>query len=271
MGRGFLLAARLTCLATILSGCSLLPKPKVPLDAATGFYQSASLSYRLDAGRLQQPLDVARIEGQGLRFEQVASSPLPDQSIGVLSITYPHPNGRAGFALARFTLDSGAAKSGAKSSWNPFAKTSDPKVTTSPGEIHEEWVLDVPSGESDQIFKLVCSESFFNNQHPGAIGTQLTVNINGRSVQKNWEQIAELNTLVQRVRRDGQLIAFTRPATAPGAPATQFTSTKAYSELLAKSGPPATAPGPVPPASAFTMVQQPVYPTTAALPAPPAR
>ncbi len=89
-------------------------------------------------------------------------------------------------------------------------------------------------------------------------------------MQKNWEQIAELNTLVQRVRRDGQLIAFTRPATAPGAPATQFTSTKAYSDLLAKSGPPATASGPTPPTSAFTMAQ-PVYPTTAALPAAPTR
>jgi hypothetical protein len=254
----------------MLAGCSFLPAKKVPLDAATGFYQAASLTYRLDAGKLQQTLDVARIESQNVRFEQVASSPLPHQSVGTLSVIYPHPGGRAGFAQAKFTLESGQGKPKKSSSWNPFAKkAAQPTVTTSQAEIHEEWVLDVPSAESDQLFKLVCSESFFNNQHPDAVGTQLTVNINGRQVQKNWEQIGELNTLAQRVRRDGQLVSFVRPPTPPGWQPSQITSTKAYSDLLAKTGTP--SPAVSPPASAFSMAQPPSYPNTAALPAAPVR
>ena len=37
-----------------------LPWQKVPLDASAGFYDRASLVYRLDAGQLAQTLDVAR-------------------------------------------------------------------------------------------------------------------------------------------------------------------------------------------------------------------
>ena len=253
-GRSAALGVLLPCL---LAGCSWMPARKVPLDAATGFYQSASLTYRLDAGKLQQPLDVARVEGQSVRYEQVASSPLPDQSLGTLSVTYPHPSRRAGFAQATFTLDSSRAKPQTSQSWNPFTKKSprpQSAVATSQMEIHETWTLDILSAESDQLFKLVCSENFFNTEHPDAVGAQLTVNINGRKVHKNWDQVAELNALVQRIRREGQLLSYVRPPAPFGAPNGQITNTKAYSDLLAQSGPvEANAPAANPAENAFSM------------------
>ncbi len=142
--------------ASLLAGCSWAPWRKVPLDAAAGFYDSASLSYRIDAGKLQQPLDVVRVEGPNVIYEQVASSPLADESIGTLSLTYPHPGGRSGYAQARFVLASGSSKSSPpparSSSWSLWGrkKPDDPAAPpTSPSgsqpEIYETWVLDIPS------------------------------------------------------------------------------------------------------------------------------
>ncbi len=229
----------------LFAGCSSVPLPwqKVPLDAATGFYSAASLTYRLDAGKLQQPLDVTRIDGQAVNYEQVASSPLPDQSIGTLSITYPHPAGRAGYALVTFALASNPTKPKESKSWNPFkkpAKDSWPPtaVSSSQPEVHESWQLDIPSGESDRFFKLLSAQGFYQTQKPDAAAVQLTVKINGKEVRKNWDEIAELNALVQQVRREGQLVSYVRPGAKAGDAYRPISSTRAYSDLLAQSGSP---------------------------------
>ncbi len=255
----------------LLGGCSWLPSRPVPLDARSGFYQSASLTYRLDAGKLQQPLDVARVEGQAVSFEQVASSPLPEQSIGTLSISYPHPSGRPGVALAKFTLESNPTKtSPPKKNWNPFKKApTGPRpataLTTSQPEIHEVWALDIPSAESDQIFKRLSNEGFYQNERPGAVGAHLTVKINGSEAQKNWDQMADLNSLIQRVRREGQLVAYSRPtALAESA----ISSTQAYSSLLAQTRNANSSPAaPNSPISAFSMAPAAAPSLVAGLPA----
>lgn len=243
--------------SSLLSGCSWLPKRPVPLDARTGFYQSASLTYRLDAGQLQQPLDVARVEHQAVSYEQVASSPLPDQSIGTLEVTFPHPSGRPGVALVKFTLESKPTKAqAAAKSWNPFKKKpTGPQpvttLTTSQPEVYEAWALDIASAESDQLFKLLANDGFYQNERPGAVGASLSVKINGTEAQKNWNQLPELNALVQRVRREGQLVAYSRPAGLTGA---AISSTQAYDNLQAQihSRNTSAAP-PNAPISAFSM------------------
>lgn len=236
------------CAAWLAAGCSSLPQPwrKVPLDASTGFYETASLSYRLDAGKLQQPLDVVRVEGQRVAYEQVASSPLPDQSIGTLSIVYPHPAGRQGFAQVRFNLDSvapSAAPSKPAKSWNPFAKPSDrpppPKgVTSSQPEVHESWALDISKAESDAFFKLISNMGFYNTDRPGTGGAHLAVDINGKKLDKDWEQVPELGELVRRVRREGQLLAFSRPDVMGAGRGAVIASTSAYAAMLAQDGAP---------------------------------
>ena len=117
-------------LAWLAEGCGSLsvavPWKKMPLDASAGFYESASIVYRLDAGKLEQPLDVARVEGQKILYEQVASSPLAEQSMGTLTITYPHPGGRPGMAQAMFAIDSApgqAAKGGSFAQLEPAVET----------------------------------------------------------------------------------------------------------------------------------------------------
>jgi hypothetical protein len=252
------LAIVLVALAT--PGCAWVPWGKVPLDAATGLYDTASLTYRVDAGVLQQPLDVLKLEGQQISYEQVASSPLPEQTIGTLSVTYPHPSGRPGQAQARFTLSSvSPAADPAKqpSSWNPlhFAKSKKKPPTAAPQtevqggqpELHESWVLDIASGESDLLFKVLSNQGFYQTDRPSAIGVQLSARINGKEQRKNWDQVPELNALIQRVRTQGQLVAYSRPAAVSGVPVRTIASTTAYSDLLANLAP---APGAGPPVAA---------------------
>lgn len=215
----------------------------MPLDASTGFYQSATLEYRIDAGKLQQPLDVARVQGQRLWYEQVASSPLPDESTGTLSITYPHPSGRSDVAQVKFVLESHPAQESASKSWNPITRfwpSDDQKrstrISTSQPELHETWVMDIGSAESDGYFKVLGAQSFYDTQRPEAGAAQVTMTINGKRIEKNWDSIPQLNLLVQRVRREGQLVAYARPGVLAGRQPQAITSVRAYAEAMAQTG-----------------------------------
>ena len=239
--------AGMLAIAVMTGGCGSLsvavPWKKMPLDASAGFYQSASIVYRLDAGKMEQPLDVARVEGRKIHFEQVASSPLADQSIGKLTVTFPHPGGRPGLAQVKFAIDSTPAKApkpAATRSWNPLSRRPPtppaPKaLVTSQPEIHEMWVLDIPAAESDQYFKLLAAQSFYNTERPGSGAAQLTVTINGNQVQKPWEQVPQLGALAQRVRRDGRLVAYSRPAAQAGLAEGAIASLEVYRNLQAQT------------------------------------
>jgi hypothetical protein len=240
----------------ILAGCSSSPWHKVPLDAASGFYADAELTYRLDAGKLGQPLDVVRVEGQRVSYEQVPSSPLGGESIGTLQVIFPHPAGRAGYALARFSLDSTRPKPAPTSrQWNPFVKRTNSVqapatlVGTHP-EIHETWELDIENVESNRIFKLLTDLGFYQSEKPGA-AARVSVKMQGKEQAKDWDQIPALNLLIQRVRTQGRLVAFARPAGQPGSVTDTIASTEAYRQLMAQRG---VAPGALmAPTSAFSL------------------
>lgn len=220
------------------AGCANAPWHKVPLDAASGFYGDAQLTYRLDAGKLGQPLDVVRVEGQQVSYDQVATSPLADESIGTLSILYPHPNGKAGYALARFVLESARPeRARASTLWNPFANPTN--VAQAPTalagtqpDVHETWELDIASGESDQIFKMLNGVGFYNSDRPGG-AARITVKMHGNHQSKNWDQLPALNLLIQRVRAEGRLVAYTRPTAGGRASGGPIASTVAYNTLVA--------------------------------------
>jgi hypothetical protein len=243
-------AAVVCVLGCLVCGCSGLSMPrvpwhKVPLDATAGFYDSASIVYRLDAGKIQQPLDVARFEGQKISYEQFASSPLAGLSTGALAISYPHPAGRVGWAQVKFSIDSAPPKPKASRNWNPFKKksTSPPLVSalaTSQTEFHELWVLDISRAESDQFFQLLAAQSFYNTERGDGDGTELTVTVNGKQVRKYWQQIPEFNALAQRVRREGRLAAYSRPGTLAGNE-NPISSTPRYREIVAQTGTPEAA------------------------------
>jgi len=254
-----LLACAVAC--SLASGCANLPWRKVSLEANSGFYSDAALTYRLDAGRLALPLDVVRVEGQRLSYEQVASSPLPEQSIGTLTLEYPHPKGKAGWALVQFKLDSGRVQPAAESkSWNPLSKKSKSQsassgITSTQPEVHETWELEIPATEAEGVFKMLTEVGFYAADRTGT-GAQLTVRMNGRETAKDWNQLPALNLLVQRVRGQGRLVAYSRPTGAPGQTSAPITSTAAYGELAAWQGRSVVA---LPPgANAFAMAMPPV-------------
>src|SRR5690606_2338375 len=121
----------------LLSSCASLPElPWAPVtrDVSAGFYNQAKLEYRLDAGKLGQPLDVLTIDGRQMNYEQIASSPLAGRSIGTLTVEKPHPAGREGFARVTFSIDSDESASEAQSGWDLL------KVREKPPQIghHEE-------------------------------------------------------------------------------------------------------------------------------------
>ncbi|MEX0979360.1 MAG: hypothetical protein WDZ48_10930 [Pirellulales bacterium] len=211
-------------------------------DASAGFYDTARLEYRLDAGKLGQPLDVIRVDGRTVRYEQVASSPLADQSIGTLAIQYPHPAGKSGLARVTYSLDSGRPGTSQGEIPNPF-KTAEPALAITSGheEIHEVWAMDIDRLESDRLFKLLSTQNFYHSQAKEGGVAELAVTINGKQVRKRWEQVAELNNLALRVRRDGQLVALLRPAALSGAPGGAIASTMAFREALARAGAPTDA------------------------------
>jgi hypothetical protein len=270
-------------LAAALAGCTSAPWRKVPLDATSGLYKDATLTYRLDAGQLGQPLDVVRVEAQRVTCEQVATSPVSGETIGTLRVIYPHPSGRAGSALVRFVLDGAGAKpAGAlPKGWNPFA----PQPTEQPAPLaiagtqpalHETWELDIAAVESEQIFKMLSDLGFYTSERPAG-PARLTVTMNGSEQTKAWDQIAALNQLIQRVRAQGRLVAYSRPATASGTPASAIASTAAYRQLAAQLGTGQTAAPPQ--INAFSLAVPPLaapmgpalpgagYPAVAGLPA----
>jgi hypothetical protein len=218
--------------------CSSLPElPWAPVarDATAGFYDTARIEYRLDAGKLGQPIDVVRVDGRQVAYEQVASSPLADQSIGTLVIQYPHPAGIPDMARVTFTLDSGRADASGARSWNPLKTGKSPAITTGHEEIHEVWAMCIPRAESDRYFQLLSTQNFY---HAAAVENgpaQLAVTMNGRALRKSWEQVPELNLLVQRVRREGQLVGYLRPRALAGMGTSGIASTRDYRELLAQA------------------------------------
>ena len=185
---------------SLASGCANLPWRKVSLEANSGFYSDAALTYRLDAGRLALPLDVVRVEGQRLIYEQVASSPLPEQSIGTLTLEYPHPTGKAGWALVQFTLDSGRVQPAAESkSWNPLSKKSKSQsaasgITSTQPEVHETWELEIPATEAEGGLQDADRGRLLRRRSHGH-RRQLTVRMNGRETAKDWNQLPALNLL----------------------------------------------------------------------------
>jgi hypothetical protein len=235
-----------------LCSCAALPElPWAPQakDAQAGFYQTARLEYRIDAGKLGQPLDVVRVDGHRVAYEQIASSPLPEQSLGTLVIQYPHPAGRAGAARVTFSLDS-TRQTETETGLNPF-KSGKPALAISGQheEVHEVWAMDIPAAESDRYFKLVSSENFYRGDAPDQGPARLAVTIDGRELRKPWQQVPELNLLVQRVRREGQLVGYLRPHALAGAPTSAIASTQAYRQLVARSsGSSETGPAAGPPA-----------------------
>jgi hypothetical protein len=231
-----LLTIRLLPFAFCFSCASLPELPWAPpaRDASAGFYETARIEYRLDAGKLGQPIDAVRVDGRQVAYEQIASSPLAEQSIGTLVVQYPHPGGTPDLARVTFTLDSNRPES-ESDGVNPLRTGTPVGIQPRHEEVHEVWAMDIPRAECDRYFQLLSAQNFYRAAAVDSGGAQLAVTINGRQLRKNWEQVAELNLLAQRVRREGQLVGYLRPGALVGAPSSRIASTHAFRAMLARA------------------------------------
>jgi len=138
-----------------------------------------------------------------------------------------------------FSIDS-AESTGGSSSWNPIKRTPSPAEKIGHHEeVHEVWAMDLPAVEADHCFQVLSEQNFYAAAEPDAGPARLSVTLDGKLVQKNWDALPELNALAQRVRGEGRLVAYLRPEALSGETSTAIVSVRAYRELLAKTGQPA--------------------------------
>lgn len=206
------IALSLTLLALV--GCKGgYTRPLVPIDSAAGMYEKARVSYEVDAGEMQVPVSVAKIEGQLVSYQQVPSSLQAGETLGRLEIEYPHPRGLNGYALARVTVESSfAGKEGqtpSKTSKLPVVGAwTDPRTKTM-----EVWELDIPRSEFDRIVAALNQARYFDRSmdNPGPVS--MAAKIDGNDVDKKWNRVAELDGLMVAVRGHGRLVTYNRTPT----------------------------------------------------------
>lgn len=218
--------------ATVGSGCSIVDRrPTVPIDSAAGLYDSAKIEYKLDAGQLNLPLAVTRVEGQLVSYDQVPSNPRRDKSIGTLKIEYPHPDGRPGVARARLEISStapgasaaAATAGGTNSSWSKVANTLSPKrlwtsATSRQPKVDEAWELDIPRSHLDEAVTSLNRSGYFDTRQKGIEGVAVAARVDGKQLNKSWRQVPELNELMLMVRNQGRLVSYAREADSPASP-----------------------------------------------------
>ena len=233
---------------TILSGCATVIPAQVARDAKSGFYDTASITYEIDAGRIGVPLSVVRIEGRLVSYDQVPVSAVADHSVGTLSIEYPHPRDREGYALARVVIESrdglpvvgsnlvaGGLEwterlSAVAAPWNWFAGSQPAQAAGGSAgvgtKIHEIWELDIPKSELDEVVGQLDQVGFFDSSAQNSSAVEVTARLNHSTVRKRYDPVPALDSVMQRVRGQGQLISYDRPPPLPSASVASATESK---------------------------------------------
>jgi hypothetical protein len=214
--------AALLVVAAIGCGCtSNFLASKVPFDSAASLYDQARISYQIDAGKLQVPVSVARIEGQLVYYQEVPSSLTPNSTIGKLEIEYPHPRGLAGYALARVSIQSSYPErkpvaDDAKSAINERLSETVSQLplvgtfaSSAAAEVDEIWELDVPRIELDRIVFDLNQEGYFGREAKSG-PVAIRAKIDGHSVARSWERLSVLDRMMVEVRSHGRLISYKR-------------------------------------------------------------
>ncbi|HET6883361.1 MAG TPA: hypothetical protein VFI31_24640 [Pirellulales bacterium] len=212
------------CAVSALAGCSSFQQRSLRIDSAAGMYQGVTLTYKVDGGQLSEPLTVARITGNQVTQERLPSSPYPDQSVVRLSIRYPHPDGKSGFALAEMVVETRrpANNQVKKAVWEQW---SDSFATVArdllPGmkmsdDVFEAWSLDISRSDVDRVIQGLSQSGYFANPSKQTLGVELAVRIDNFQAMKQWTREPELDILLERVRQQGRLVSYVHPADLSG-------------------------------------------------------
>ena len=225
-----------------ISGCARFPLFLGPdWRRSTPASETAEIEYRLDASQLHTPVAVARVEGQQVCYEEVASSLLPDRTVGTLKIVYPCADAPIGFARAEVQvttdplpkmtqLDETQTKS---RSWlSRFGKPKDAEGDA----VKETWAFDLPKQDLDALLNRLATPGSVTIPKKGdpAAGTISTL-FNQRRSAGNCQPIPELDALMRRVRNEGHLVAYSNPLSTHST-TTEPASLVAYRQMHAQDG-----------------------------------
>ena len=208
------------CLAAVCctAGCAYWPLYMGP-DLRRGTEQATQvdISYRLDAGKLDIPVAVSRVEGQFVSYDEVAGSLHSERTVGSMHITYPCPDAPADCARVEVQIDAAPLPKIAQLDPAPtesnlwYRRLSHPRSAKT-DTSHETWALDLPKAELDQLMGVLATPGHVTKNgtaKPG--GATLTTDFNGHRYRAVCPPVAELDALMRKVRDHGQLVAYSRP------------------------------------------------------------
>jgi hypothetical protein len=204
---------------------------KMPLDAEAGMYKTAEIVYHVDAGRLTLPVSVTRVEREQVSFDDMVSRPEAGCAGGRIAIRYPHPDGRTDFAEVRLVIERDPRKPFVF--WKPNSWRLRGPQSAAEEPSREEWRLDLAKSELDELINQMRQDGCFTHDQPHAKAAELTIGFDGHRRTKPWSQSAPLESCMQRVRREGQLVALARPATVA---ASMTSSLDSYRALVSQGG-----------------------------------
>jgi hypothetical protein len=196
--------------------------------------------YHLDAAKLNETLAVARVEGKAVSYDEVAGSPLADRTVGTLSVIYPHPEAPPEFARAEVRIDAAPLPDLVQldersSELLPWYRHGSHGSREAGDVSHETWQLDLPRAELDQLLARLATPQVVVTDGGKQAGANIKTSYNGRHYQSNCQPVPELDALMQRIRRDGRLVSYTRPLTARGQRLEQTSAVLAYREMHSHS------------------------------------
>jgi hypothetical protein len=228
------------------TGCHVF-RPESQLSGVKGNYDAVRLSYQLPAGQLAPRSDAA--SGVKLASHQVAAA--ADRTGGetrvrTLTLQYPHPQGRGGYALAELVIEKPTApgeqtpgatpEPAAQPGW--YDRCRGVLRDNMPGVAYADnvvaaYALDIPMADVDRVVQLLDIQGYFAEGiqpvsyaavggAPAAEAPLVAARINGVDIDRPWRVTPELNDLVWRVRNEGRLVAHRQPAQRlrPSAPRT---------------------------------------------------
>lgn len=225
-------------LSGAMAGCSLAPVylgPDVRREASPP--AETDITYRLDAGRLNVPVAVARIEGQAVSYDEVPGSLWPERTMGTLRIVYPHPEAPPGYARTEVRIDAEplpdlshlADTDQQQRKWYARIPKRRPMQTEA---AHETWVIDLPKAELDELIgELSVPGRVTVLDSKSTEGAKLETAIRGHKFRGACRPIAELDAVMRRVRSEGRLVSYSRPITLQAARAQERSAITAYRAL----------------------------------------